>query len=80
MSPANWDVSLKLADWLRHDHVLIVKTILFDLRGLVKLKIIQKSEKNSDCPDNTHPPAYPFIFLLYGNMCNEKTAQNTQYF
>ena len=29
------------------------------LRGLVKLKNFQKSEKNSDYPDPTHPPAYP---------------------
>ena len=26
---------------------------------LSSLKKIQKSEKNSDWPDNTHPPHYP---------------------
>ena len=31
------------------------------LRGLVKLKKIQKSEKNSDYSDTSHPPPYPFF-------------------
>ena len=34
------------------------------LRGLVKLKIIQESEKNSDWPQATHPPPY-LIFIFF---------------
>ena len=30
-----------------------------DIRGLVKLKKIKKSEKNSDWPDTNDPPPYP---------------------
>ena len=47
------------------------------VRGLVKLKKFQKSEKNSDCPDNKHPPACPF-FYIFGNFYNEKNnTKNT---
>ena len=41
------------------------------LRGIVKLKNFQKSEKNSDCPDNTHPPAYP-IFIFWKHVQRQK--------
>ena len=46
-------------------------SLRYQVRGLVKLKKFKKSEKNSDCPDPIHPPAYPFFW----NMYNEKKPQ-----
>ena len=34
-------------------------------KGLVKLKIIKKSEKKLDFPDNTHPPTDHFFWKMY---------------
>ena len=44
------------------------------LGGFVKLKKIKKSEKNSDWPDPTYPPLYPFFFLE--TCTTTKTTQN----
>ena len=41
-------------------------------KGSCQVKKIQKSEKNSDWPDPTHPPPYQFFFW------NMKTTQKTQ--
>ena len=35
------------------------------LRGLVKLKKIQKFEKNSDWSNTTHPPPISFIIIFF---------------
>ena len=43
------------------------------LRDLVKLKTIQKSEKNSDWPDPDHPPAYPIFYYFFLTFENMKT-------
>ena len=40
-------------------HIAHTTNILIDL---VKLKKFQKSEKNSDCPENTNPPAYTIFW------------------
>ena len=49
----------------------------FDLlRGLVKLKQIQKSEKHSDWSDTKHPPPYPFFFETFVNMKTTQKSQN----
>ena len=45
------------------------------LRGLVNLKKIKKSEKNSDCPDNNHPPR---LSNFFGNMYSNKKNTKTQ--
>ena len=46
------------------------------VRGLVKLKKITRSGKNSNCPDPTLPPAYPFFFIFWGETCTtKKTTQ-----
>ena len=37
----------------------------YNLRGLVKLKTIQKSEKTSDWSDPKHPPPYPFFIFFF---------------
>ena len=43
------------------------------VRGLVKLKKNQKSVKNSNWSDNTHPPLYPCFFSE--TFVNMKTTQ-----
>ena len=44
------------------------------VRGLVMLKKIKKSEKNSDWLENTHPHPCPIVF---GNMCKETETKKT---
>ena len=46
------------------------------IRDLVKLKKIQKSEKNSDWSDITDPPTY--YFFLIGNIEKHKKTQHFQ--
>ena len=47
------------------------------VRGLVKLKKSKKSEKNSDWPDTTYPPPYPFLLNMYNNKReHKKTKKN----
>ena len=53
--------------------------ITTQVRSLVKLKKIKKSEKNSDCPDVIHPPAYLFFKNFLETCTTKKTTQETQY-
>ena len=57
-------------------HLHLMRSVTFILtsayiRGLVKLKIIRKSEKNSDWPDITNPSPYPF-FYFFKKTCTTK--------
>ena len=50
------------------------------LRGFVKLKKIQKSEKNSNWQDTTLRPQYQFFFFFFGNMYNnQKQHKKTKF-
>ena len=42
------------------------------IRGLVKLKKNQKSDKNSDWSDKTHPPPYRYFFYFFETFGNMK--------
>ena len=50
------------------------------LGGFVKLKQIQKSEKNSEWSDPSLPPPYPFFLETFGNMKTpQKHTKNTKF-
>ena len=51
----------------------------FNGQGVLSIKKkIQKSVKNSDWPDNTHPPHYP-IFNFLGNMYNNNNRKHKKH-
>ena len=58
---------------------VVDKIFIFLLRVRVKLKKIQKSEKNSDWSDHTHPPHYPnFFFLKQLETRKQQKLKNTE--
>ena len=65
------------------DHVITLPMLDTDrsevIKGPCQSEKIQKSEKNSDWPDPTHPTPYP-IFYFFGNMYSKKQHQNTHNF
>ena len=49
-----------------------------ELRGFVKVKSFQKSEKNSDYSDPTHPPHYPIKKKIGNILKHENNTENTK--
>ena len=49
------------------------------VRGLVKLKKIQKSQKNSVWPDNTHPPPYPIFICFWKHVQPQKKTKKKNF-
>ena len=47
----------------------------FIFRGLVKLKEYKNTRKNSDWPDNTHPP--PYFFFIFFSKHSETRKKHT---
>ena len=57
----------------------MMKNRATSLRGFVKLKNFQKSEKNSDWSDPTQPPPYPFFYFFGNTWKYENNTKNTKF-